>query len=188
MLKNDFFGFPKVKWLHLTVEVGKCVRWSCQIFSGFNLPKIIINRLIFDKVIQKIKRWTFFGGGTDRVLQTAPDLNFQSQCSVGVILYQSRLTPPNLPANQTLSVILHGGLGWSPQWPVGPRAKPLVRVSGGEAPEADEFVILGTFLRLGWKRQPEKLKPTLVLKFMRQTDIKFVYQHTTQITQNSLKL
>ena len=23
MLKNDFFGFPKVKWLHLTDEVDK---------------------------------------------------------------------------------------------------------------------------------------------------------------------
>ena len=40
MLKNDFFGFPKVKWLHMTGEVGS-VRYSCQIFSGFNEPKII---------------------------------------------------------------------------------------------------------------------------------------------------
>ena len=30
MLKNDFFGFPKVKWIHLTGEVDKCVRWSCR--------------------------------------------------------------------------------------------------------------------------------------------------------------
>ena len=35
------FGFPRVKWLHLTGEVGKSVRCSCQIFSGFNIPKII---------------------------------------------------------------------------------------------------------------------------------------------------
>jgi len=48
MLKNDFFGFPKVKWLHLTGEVDKSLRCLCQIFSGFNVPKII-------------KRWTFFG-------------------------------------------------------------------------------------------------------------------------------
>ena len=34
-------GFPKVKWLHLTGEVDKSVRFSCQIFSGFNMPKII---------------------------------------------------------------------------------------------------------------------------------------------------
>jgi len=31
------------------------VRCSCQIFSRFNVPKIIENRLIFDDVIQKIK-------------------------------------------------------------------------------------------------------------------------------------
>jgi len=36
-----FFGFSKVKWLHLTGEVDKSVRFTCQIFSGFNVPKII---------------------------------------------------------------------------------------------------------------------------------------------------
>jgi len=35
------FGFPKVKWLHLTGEVNKFVRCSFQNFSGFNLAKII---------------------------------------------------------------------------------------------------------------------------------------------------
>ena len=35
------FGFPKVKWLHPTGKVDKSVRFSCQIFSGFNIPKII---------------------------------------------------------------------------------------------------------------------------------------------------
>ena len=39
-LENDFFGFPKAKWLHLTGEVDKSVRLACQIFSGFNVPKI----------------------------------------------------------------------------------------------------------------------------------------------------
>jgi len=39
--ENDFFGFPEVKWLHPTGEVDKSVRHSCQIFSGFNAPKII---------------------------------------------------------------------------------------------------------------------------------------------------
>jgi len=34
-------GFPKVKWLHLTGEVDKSVEFSYQIFSGFNVPKII---------------------------------------------------------------------------------------------------------------------------------------------------
>jgi len=34
-----FFGFLKVKWLHLTGEVDKSVRFSCQIFPGFNVQK-----------------------------------------------------------------------------------------------------------------------------------------------------
>ena len=55
------FGFPKVKWLQYTGEVGKCTSYSCQIFSGFNTPKIIKNRLIVDRVIWKMKRYTFFG-------------------------------------------------------------------------------------------------------------------------------
>ena len=40
-VKSDFFGFPKEKWLHLTGEVDKCVRYSCQFFSGFNVAKTI---------------------------------------------------------------------------------------------------------------------------------------------------
>ena len=28
-------------WLHLTGEMDKSVRFSCSIFSGFNMPKII---------------------------------------------------------------------------------------------------------------------------------------------------
>ena len=27
-MKNDFFGFPKVKWLHLTGEMGTYVTFS----------------------------------------------------------------------------------------------------------------------------------------------------------------
>ena len=38
-VEKDFFGFPKVKWLHLIGEVDKSVRHSCQIFSEFNIPK-----------------------------------------------------------------------------------------------------------------------------------------------------
>ena len=41
LLKNDFFGFRKVKWLQYTGEVGKCTSHWCQIFSGFNIPKIM---------------------------------------------------------------------------------------------------------------------------------------------------
>jgi len=35
------FLFPKVKWLKYTHKVGKCTSYWCQIFSGFNKPKII---------------------------------------------------------------------------------------------------------------------------------------------------
>jgi len=40
-VENDFSGFPKVKWLHRTGEVDKAARYSCQISSGFNVPKIL---------------------------------------------------------------------------------------------------------------------------------------------------
>jgi len=40
-VENDFFGFPRVKWLHLKGEVDKSVRFECQIFSGFEMPKIV---------------------------------------------------------------------------------------------------------------------------------------------------
>jgi len=39
-VKMILFGFPKVKWLRLTGEVDKPVRFLCQIFSGFNMSKI----------------------------------------------------------------------------------------------------------------------------------------------------
>ena len=38
-VENDFFGFPKVKWLQYTGKVGKCTSYRCQIFSGFHTPK-----------------------------------------------------------------------------------------------------------------------------------------------------
>jgi len=40
-VKNDFLGFPKVKWLQYTGKVGNCTSYRCQFFSGFNTPKII---------------------------------------------------------------------------------------------------------------------------------------------------
>ena len=38
-VENDFFGFPKLKWLHLTNEMDKSVRLSSDIFSGFSMQK-----------------------------------------------------------------------------------------------------------------------------------------------------
>ena len=34
------FGFPKVKWLHLTGEVDRSIRFACKIFSRLYIPKI----------------------------------------------------------------------------------------------------------------------------------------------------
>ena len=58
---EKLFGFPKVKWLHLTGEVDKSVKCSYQIFSGFYIPKIIRVGYFFDRVIQKIKVDVFGG-------------------------------------------------------------------------------------------------------------------------------
>jgi len=55
------FGFPKVKWLDVTGEVDKSVRFSCHIFSGFNTPKIIKKLVNFWQSYFKIKRWMIFG-------------------------------------------------------------------------------------------------------------------------------
>jgi len=46
-VEKDFFGFPKLKWIHLTGDVDKSVKkitinvTKSQIFPGFNVPKII---------------------------------------------------------------------------------------------------------------------------------------------------
>jgi len=61
MLKNDFFGFHKVKWLSLTGEVDKSAKHSCQIFSGFNIPKIIKIGWSLTELFKIIKSWTFWG-------------------------------------------------------------------------------------------------------------------------------
>jgi len=50
-VENDF-GLLKVQSLHLTGKVDKSVRFSCQIFSGLNIIKIVQ----FLKVIKKIIR------------------------------------------------------------------------------------------------------------------------------------
>jgi len=41
--ENDLLGFPKVKWLQYTGKVGICrpTSYRCQIFAGFDIPKII---------------------------------------------------------------------------------------------------------------------------------------------------
>ena len=67
MLKNDFLDFPR---LHLTGEVGKSVRYKCQIFSGFNVPKLLKSVNFLTELFKK--RWHF--GETQCVLLPAGDL------------------------------------------------------------------------------------------------------------------
>jgi len=60
-VENDFFRFPKVKWLHLIGEVDKSVSCSRQIFSGFDVPKILKIGQFLTELLKKLqKRLTFF--------------------------------------------------------------------------------------------------------------------------------
>jgi len=78
MLKNDFFGFPKVKWLHLTGEVDKSVRYIHVKFSQDFTYQNYFNQLIFDRDIQKIKSGRFFlGHGTHHVQKKVIHLFFR---------------------------------------------------------------------------------------------------------------
>jgi len=52
-IENIFFGFPKVKWLHKTREVDKSVSYSCKIFSGFDVQKLIKIGLFLTKLLKK---------------------------------------------------------------------------------------------------------------------------------------
>ena len=61
LLKNNFFGFPKVKWLQYTDEVGKCTGYWCQIFSGFNTDTKSLKSFNFWQRYLKQIRWTFLG-------------------------------------------------------------------------------------------------------------------------------
>ena len=63
LLKMTFFGFAKVKWLHLTGEVDKAVRFSCKIFTGFNVQKSL-KSVNFWQSYSTNEKVDFFGGGT----------------------------------------------------------------------------------------------------------------------------
>ena len=59
-VENDFFWISQGTVAASDGEVDKSVRFSCQIFSGFNLPKIIKIGYFLTELL-KNKRWTFFG-------------------------------------------------------------------------------------------------------------------------------
>jgi len=71
-VEKDLFGFPKVKWLHLTGEVDKSVRFSFQFSQDLTSQKLL-KSVNFDKVIQKIKSGRFRGHGVDLLYRIGSD-------------------------------------------------------------------------------------------------------------------
>jgi len=61
-VENDFFGFPKVKWLHLTGEMDKSVTFHVK-FSPYLTFQKSLKSVNFSHSYSKNKRWTFLGGG-----------------------------------------------------------------------------------------------------------------------------
>ena len=59
-VENDFFSISQGTVATSDRRSGQSVRFSCQIFSDFHTPKIIKNRLLFDRVIPKIKGGLFW--------------------------------------------------------------------------------------------------------------------------------
>jgi len=62
MLKNDFLGFLKVKWLHLIGEVDKSVRFSWQFFQDLTCQKSL-KSVTFGQSYSKNKKVDVLGGG-----------------------------------------------------------------------------------------------------------------------------
>jgi len=58
-VENDFFGFPKVKWLHLIGDVGKSVRFHVNFYQDLAYQKL--SKSLFFDSYSKNKRWTFLG-------------------------------------------------------------------------------------------------------------------------------
>jgi len=107
MLKNDFFGFPKSKWLHVTGEVDKSVRVSCQIFSRFNGPQIIKIGEFWTELFKKIKRWTFLG--TRGITTTTRYNGLFSSTS----WYQKGKTSLDLNEARDFGVVRCTGISWT---------------------------------------------------------------------------
>jgi len=63
--KNDLFGFPKVKSLQYTGEVGKCTGNWCQISSGFNTPKSLKSVNFWQSYSKNKKVDVFWGHSVD---------------------------------------------------------------------------------------------------------------------------
>ena len=84
MLKNDFFGFPKVKWLHLKGEVDKA--FMSKFYQDLTYQKVL-NGLIFGRVIKKSGRLYWDTGHTSvRVCVYSPlcHRNLQSRIPIPI--------------------------------------------------------------------------------------------------------
>ena len=62
-VENDFFWISQGTVATSDGEVDKSERFSCQIFSGFNLPKIIRIGYFLTELLKKIKGGRFLGHG-----------------------------------------------------------------------------------------------------------------------------
>jgi len=63
--ENDFFGFLKVKWLHLTGKVHKSVRFHVKFSQDLRYQKSLIKSVNFWQSYSKNKKVdVFLGGGT----------------------------------------------------------------------------------------------------------------------------
>ena len=60
LLKNDFFGFPKVKWLYYTDEVGKCTSFDVKFSQDLTHQKSL-KSVYFWQSYSKSKKVDVFG-------------------------------------------------------------------------------------------------------------------------------
>jgi len=109
-------------WLHLTSEVDKCVGFSCQIFSGFNIPKALKSVNLSQSYLKKEKGGSFLG--TQCTLKFALKLasvfhvrfnrcllNWQCMSPAGCTVYHRASartpinTPPGLKQNTKCSLV-----------------------------------------------------------------------------------
>jgi len=132
-------------WLHLTSEVDKCVGFSCQIFSGFNIPKALKSVNLWQSYLKKEKGASFLG--TQCTLKFALKLasvfhvrfnrcllNWQCMSPAGCTVYHRASartpinTPPGLKQNTSKiqSVALYQSL--RPNLPVRPKLRPKFKV------------------------------------------------------------
>ena len=78
-IENDFFGFPKVKWLHLTGENDIPVTIHAKFYQGLTCQKSL-KWANFRQRYSKNKRWTFFSG-------TRCTCRSQAWCSTARLLH-----------------------------------------------------------------------------------------------------